>query len=186
MKKNLINLRLFEDGANGTGAEEGAGNSNNKGTYSFEQAEEIANARAQKAERAALANYFRSQGMTEEEITSAITDFKAKKQASQPNVDAITKERDAYKAQIAQMNNEKYLSSKGVKAEDVDYVSFKIGQKVDDKTDFKKAADSFLKENPRFTASAYRVSTSVQSGGNGRIEDTNDSINAAIRRAAGR
>lgn len=96
-----MNLRLFEDGnaggAGSAGQGDGAGNGdgghtgNAGATYSYEQAEEIANARAGKAERAALANYFRRQGMTEEEITTAISDFKAKRQASKPDVAAIEK-----------------------------------------------------------------------------------------------
>lgn len=193
MKKRM-DLRLFEggDGSGGQGGGSGNGGSGHEGsagaTYSYEQAEEIANARAAKAERAALANYFRSQGMTEDEITSAINDFKAKKKANEPNVSQIERERDEYKNKVTQMENEKYLSSRGVNAEDLDYVLFKVGQLVDDKTDFKKAADTFLKNNPRYTGQVYRVSTSSQSGGNNGSGDagTNDFINAAIRKAARR
>lgn len=194
MFKRKMNLQLFEDGG-GAGSGGQGGNAGNGGggqganagaTYSYEQAEEIANARANKAERAALANYFRSQGMTEDEITTAINDFKAKRQANQPNVSQIEKERDAYKTQVEHMQNEKILTGKGVKAEDLEYVMFKINQLVDDKTDFKKAVDKFLKENPRFTGKTYRVSTGTQSSGNDGGSDGNDFINAAIRRAAGR
>ena len=85
-------LQLFEDGAGagsgGQGENAGTGGSgqgaNTGATYSYEQAEEIASARAIKAERVALANYFRSQGMTEEQITTAINDFKSKPKESQP------------------------------------------------------------------------------------------------------
>ena len=70
--------------------------------------------------------------------------------------------------------------------DDLDYVIFKVNQMVDDKTDFKKAAEKFIKENPRFTGSTYRVSTGSASSGSGGTENPNDSINAAIRRAAGR
>lgn len=194
MLKRKMNLQLFEDGGGASSGGQG-GNAGNGGggqganagaTYSYEQAEEIANARANKAERAALANYFRSQGMTEDEITTAIHDFKTKRQANQPNVSQIEKERDTYKNQVEQMQNEKILTGKGVKAEDLEYVMFKINQLVDDKTDFKKAADKFLKENPRFTGKTYRVSTGTQSRGNDGGVDGNDFINAAIRRAAGR
>lgn len=183
MFKRKMNLQLFEDGG---GVGSGGQGGNAGATYSYEQAEEIANARANKAERAALANYFRSQGMTEDEITTAINDFKTKRQANQPNVSQIEKERDTYKNQVEQMQNEKILTGKGVKAEDLEYVMFKINQLVDDKTDFKKAADKFLKENPRFTGQTYRVSTGTQSRGNDGGGDGNDFINAAIRRAAGR
>lgn len=194
MFKRKMNLRLFE-GGDGAGSGGQSGNAGNGGggqggnagaTYSYEQAETIANARATQAERAALANYFRSQGMTEEEITTAISDFKAKRQANQPNISAIEKERDTYKAKAEQMENEKVLSAKGVKVDDLDYVMFKVKQLVDDKTDFKKAAEKFLKENPRFTGTTYRVSTGTQSRGNDGGGNGNDFINAAIRKAAGR
>lgn len=193
MRNRKMFLQLFEggDGA-GAGGQGGAGTGsggqggNTGATYSYEQAETIANARATQAERAALANYFRSQGMTEEEITTAINDFKAKRQASQPNVSAIEKERDTYKTKVEQMENEKILTTKGVKDEDLEYVMFKVEKLVDEKTDFKKAAEKFLKENPRFTGQTYRVSTGTQSRGNDSGGNGNDFINAAIRKAAGR
>lgn len=194
MRNKKMYLQLFEggDGAGsggqgtGTGTGSGGQGGNAGATYSYEQAEEIANARADRAERAALANYFRSKGMTEDEITTAINDFKAKKQANQPNVSQIEQERDTYKNQVEQMQNEKILTGKGVKADDLDYVMFKVNQLVDDKTDFKKAAEKFLKENPRFTGQTYRVSTGTQTRGNDTGGNDNNFINAAIRRAAGR
>ena len=188
-------LQLFEggNGAGSGGQGDGAGNggSGQNGsagaTYSYEQAQEIANARANQAERAALANYFRSQGMTETEITTAINDFKAKREANQPNVSAIEKERDDYKNKVTQMENEKVLTSKGVRTDDLEYVMFKVEKMVDDKTDFKKAAEKFLKDNPRFAGQqVYRVSTGTQSRGNDGGGNGNDFINAAIRKAAGR
>lgn len=192
--KYKMYLQLFEEGGGaGSGGQGGnAGNGggghtgNTSATYSYEQAEEIASARANKAERTALANYFRSQGMTEEEVTAAINDFKTKKQANQPNVSQIKQERDTYKSQVEQMQNEKILTGRGVRADDLDYVMFKVNQMVDDKTDFKKAAEKFLKDNPRFTGQTYRVSTGTQSRGNDSGGNGNDFINAAIRRAAGR
>lgn len=194
MRKKRMNLQLFEDGGGagsggqgGNAGNGGGGHAGNTGaTYSYEQAEEIASARANKAERTALANYFRSQGMTEEEVTAAINDFKTKKQANQPNVSQLEKERDTYKNQIEQMQNEKILTTKGVRPEDLDYVMFKVEKMVDDKTDFKKAAEKFLKENPRFTGPTYRVSTGTQTKGNDSGGNNNDFINAAIRKAAGR
>lgn len=187
MKKRLLMiLQLFdgdEGGQGGAGA--GDGNQGKAGaTYSYEQAEEIANARASKAERAALADYFRKNGMSEVEITTAISDYKAKQKANQPNVSAIEQERDTYKAEAEQLKNEKVLSAKGVKAEDLDYVMFKVQKMVDDKTDFQKAAEKFLKENPRFAGGGtYRVSATSSTEGNGSSGSTNNSINDAIRRA---
>lgn len=68
--KKIMYLQLFEDGGGagsgnqGGNAGDGNGNqgSTGGGTYSYEQAEEIATARAQRAEQAALRSYFQQQG----------------------------------------------------------------------------------------------------------------------------
>lgn len=193
--RRRMNLQLFEggDGAGSNGQSGNAGNGgggqagNTGATYSYEQAEEIANARATQAERAALANYFRSQGMTETEITTAINDFKTKRQAQQPNVSQITQERDEALKKVSQYENEKILTGKGVKADDLDYVVFKVNQLVTDKKDFKAAAEEFLKSNPRFVGKTYQVSTGVSSGSAGNnVETKNEQINNMIRNAFGR
>ena len=203
MKRNTVfNLQLFADGgeagasnggannagngANGGAENKSTGGNNNGGSYSFEQAEQIANARAEHASRAALAKYFEGQGMTQDEVTAAINDFKAKKAAAAPNVAAITKERDEALAKVAEMEHTALLRDKGVKADDLDYVLFKVNALVDDKTDFKKAAEAFLKDNPRFTGQGYKVSTGVKDGGTGASQNANDIINNSIRGAFGR
>ena len=196
MRKRFFDLQLFTDGGEGGAGAAGAGTAgngngsqNNAGgaTYSYEQAEQIAQARADRAEKAALADFFKRQGMSEDEVTAALADFKAKKAAHQPNVTAVEKERDAALAQVEEMKNTNYLRDKGVKPDDLDYVLFKVSKQVDDKTDFKKAADAFLKENPRFTGQGMKVvSTGKPDGGSGTGQTVNDSINASIRSAFGR
>lgn len=203
MKKHF-NLQIFDDGGqSGAGAQgaqggaAGTGNSgqastgNNGGGYSFQQAEEIANARAERAEKAALSSYFKQQGMSEEEVNQALKDYKANKEKQKPNVDAITQERDKAVAELAAMKQAQTLQAKGVKAEDMDYVQFKIGKlmEADDKLDFDKAMAKFLKENPRYAqgGSGYRVKTGTDaSQGSGSQQGDNASINDAIRRAARR
>ena len=198
-KKLLFDLQLFTDGGdggtgtgagsagNGDGGQKGNAGGTGSGGYSFEQAEEIAEARADRASKAALASYFKQQGMSEEEITAAINDYKQKKAKNQPDVSAIAQQRDDALKKVAEMENMEYLRAKGVKQEDIDYVLFKAGKNVDDKTDFKKAADAFLKENPRFTGQGYKVvSTGKPDGGSGNGQTVNDSINASIRSAFGR
>lgn len=88
---------------------------------------------------------------------------------------------NTYKQQLEQMRNEKTLTEMGVRAADMDYIMFKAGQRVDGKTDFKAAAEAFLKENPRFTGPTYRVSTGIQTRGN----DTAGKSDAEIRKAMG-
>lgn len=194
-KRFVMNLQLFDDGGQG-GAGNSAGTAGNGNggqtastgaTYSFEQAEQIANARADHASRAALANYFKQQGMTEDQVTQAIADFKTRQQAQQPNVEAIQKERDEAKAALENYKHREFLTSKGVGKEYLDFVSFEISKKVDDKTTFEKAAEAYLKDNPRYAGHGnYRVSSGTQPGGSGTAQDTNDTINSSIRQAFGR
>ena len=196
MKNKFMNLHIFEEGGNG-GEGNTAGQNRNRGNgngsqsgnvgYTFEQAEEIANNRAEKASRAALASFYRQQGLSEEQITTAIADFKAKQKAQQPDVDTITRERDAAQKELQELKNEKILTGKGVKADDLDYVMFKVSKLVDDKTDFTKAAEKFLKENPKYTgAGTYRVSTSTGSDNQDTGGSVNMNINDRIRAAARR
>ena len=190
--KHFMNLKLFdgEGGTGGDGGQGGAGTgSGSQGrsgaTYSYEQAEEIANARADRATKAALSNYFRQQGMTEDEVTQALNDFKARKDKSKPDVSAIIKERDDAVKELESMKHTNYLRDKGVSKDDLDYVMYKASQMVDDKTDFEHAADKFLKENPRYSGQGrYRAAGSVKSGsGSGSSQTVNDKINDAIRNA---
>ena len=198
-----MNLQLFEDGdgagSGNQGGNAGTGNggqgsagvtsgAHGTGTYTYEQLEEIANARVERSERTALANFFRNQGMTETEVTQAINKFKADRAANQPNATRLQQERDDALNEVQQMKNEKFLSNKGVKSDDLDYIMFKVSKLVDDKTTFEKAAEKFLKENPRFTGSAnsYRISTSSGNSSEGSGGNMNASINDRIRAAARR
>ena len=83
------------------------------------------------------------------EVTFADKDLEAAFQLLQ-------QERDNALKKVEQMEQEKVLTSKGVRTEDLDYVMFKISKMVDEKTDFKKAAEKFLKENPRFTGQSCK------------------------------
>ena len=203
MYKKRMMLQLFEDGAGaGSGGQGGnAGNGNSSqgsagnasgahgtGTYTYEQLEEIASSRAKKSERVALANFFRGQGMTEEEVTQAITKFKTDRAANQPNVTQLQQDLENSRKEVQQMKNEKFLSEKGVKADDLDYVTYKVSKMVDDKTTFEKAAEKFLKENPRFAGGgSYRIAdSSAGNSSNGSGGNMNASINDRIRAAARR
>ena len=118
MKRKMY-LQLFEDGtgagSGGQGGNAGTGSGGqgpagasgaHTGTYTYEQLEEIASARADKSERAALANFFRSQGMSEQEVTQAINDFKAQRAANQPNTSKLQQDLDDARKEVQQMKNE--------------------------------------------------------------------------------
>lgn len=200
--KRRMDLQLFEDGAgagsgnqggnagSGNGGQGSAGGASgaHAGTYTYEQLEEIASARVNKSERAALANFFRSQGMTEAEVTEAITQFKNERAANQPDTAKLQRERDDALKKVQQMENEKLLTAKGVKQDDLDYVMFKVSKMVDDKTTFDKAAEKYLKENPQYAggSASYRMTSSSGGNSNGSGGNINASINDAIRAAARR
>lgn len=199
MRKRMY-LQLFEDGTgvgsngqggnnagNGNGNQGNAGETGNQATFSYAQAEEIAQARAERAERSALKSYFQQQGMSEDQVTQAIADYKAQQKKNQPNVTQMQQDLADARNEVQQMKNEKLLASKGVKTDDLDYVLYKVSKMTDEKTSFEKAADKYLKENPRFTSgSGYRVSTSTGNALNGSVENVNATINDAIRSAARR
>lgn len=199
MRKRMY-LQLFEDGTgvgsngqggnnagNGNGNQGNAGETGNQATFSYAQAEEIAQARAERAERSALKSYFQQQGMSEDQVTQAIADYKAHQKKNQPNVTQMQQDLADARNEVQQMKNEKFLASKGVKTDDLDYVLYKVSKMTDEKTSFEKAADKYLKENPRFTlGSGYRVSTSTGNASNGSVENVNATINDAIRSAARR
>lgn len=199
MRKRMY-LQLFEDGTgagsngqggnnagNGNGNHGNAGETGNQATFSYAQAEEIAQARAERAERSALKSYFQQQGMSEDQVTQAIADYKAQQKKNQPNVTQMQQDLADARNEVQQMKNEKFLASKGVKTDDLDYVLYKVSKMTDEKTSFEKAADKYLKENPRFTSgSGYRVSTSTGNASNGSVENVNATINDAIRSAARR
>lgn len=192
------NLQLFEDGGgSSSGAAQGRqagsgdggqGSAGGKGTYSFEQAEEIANARAQRAEQAALKSYFQQQGMAEDEVKAALAEYKTKKEKQKPNVSAIEQERDEALTKLQQYEHEKALTGMKVKAEDLDYVLFKVNALVTDKKDFKTAAAEWLKDNPRYKdGGTYRMSSSTAAAEGSKGADTgNEAINNMIRGAFGR
>ena len=174
------------NGGQGNAGSGNGGQGSTGGTFTYEQLDEIATSRADRATKAALKSYFQQQGLSEQEAAAAIEQYKKDKAARQPNASALEKERDQYKAQLEERDNKDYLRDKNVKAEDLDYVLFKAQQLVDDKTDFKKAADKFLKDNPRYAGNGYKVSTSSASGSEGSSGSKHASINDAIRNAARR
>jgi len=186
-----INLQLFADGGEGgSGAQSttaGSGAGAQSGTYTYQQAEEIATARADRAEKAALKSYFQQQGMSEAEVQQAMVDYKANKEKNKPDVSAIEKERDEANKELSNLKNEKVLSGMKVKSEDLDYVMYKVNKLVPDKKDFKTAAEEWLKENPRYKeGGGYRVVTSTNTGSSVETGNGNEAINNMIRSSFGR
>lgn len=104
-------------------------------------------------------------------------------------MDAITKERDDARAELAAMKNGQKLTQLGVRPEFSRFVLSEIDtlMKEDSKLDFDKAAAKFLKDNPQYKTgnSSYRVKTGTDGSGAGSSGDKGNAfINDAIRRAA--
>lgn len=104
--------------------------------------------------------------------------------------DTFRQERDDARRELEQYKNNAFLKSRGVRDEDLEYVTFKAEKLVDDKTDFQKAAETVLAQNPRFLVKGYRVvSMGKPDGGPGSESSgaaqrgANDSD--AIRKAMG-
>lgn len=190
--KYIMNLFIFDDGDGANGSNGGNGNGSQEvnrnagATFTYEQLNEIASSRAERAERAALKNYFSQAGLSEAEAQAAFEKYKADKKAQQPNVSEIEKERDGYKAKYEEMMNTNFLRSKGVHDDEMEFVMFKISKNVTDKKDFKAAAEEFLKSNPRYTSSSYRMSGAAGSNNSGSSHSHGMSSNDAIRAAARR
>ena len=196
-RKYRMNLHLFDENAgnggqnagNGNGSQGNAGtagasgNNAGSGTFTYDQLDEIATSRAERAERSALKSFFQQKGLTEEETNAAIDQYKADKAAKQPDISAVEKERDQYKQQLEERDCLDYLRKKGVREEDLDYVAFQTKKGVNKDTDFKKSADKYLKDNPRYAGTGYRVNTSTGTAATGSSRSQHASINDSIRNA---
>lgn len=175
MKNRNAFLQYFAEG-------EQPGTETQKHGYSYEQAEEIANARAERATKSALTSYFKQAGLTEEEATAAFEDYKKKKLENTPNIKAIEEERDAAKAELQKYKNTEVMKKAGVKDEYLEYVSYEIAKDTSDKKFDEKLAE-FLKKHPTYAAEkkTYTVKTGTkQEDGKGGKEGNAD-INAILR-----
>lgn len=91
--------------------------------------------------------------------------------------DELKERNDTLLKELNQIKNEKYLISKGVPVEDVDYFAFKIQKMVDEKTSFEQAAESYLKDKK---VGGIRISTGIETKGN-YLTNENERINDAFR-----
>ena len=106
-------------------------------------------------------------GMPSDEELTEFRAWKNSQQTEQEKWNALQSERDTAKkdlsealAKIEQYEHERYLLSKGVNAEDVDYYAFKVAKLVNENKTFEEAADEFIaarKPNAGQTENARRV-----------------------------
>lgn len=159
------------------------------GELTFTQAEFDALISKEKAMAVAKA----TKGMPTDEELTAFRTWQQSQQTEQERWNNITKERDTVRTELSaaqkkleQYRREKFLLSKGVSADDVDYYAFKIGKLVTDTTDFETAAAEYLKDHaPKEPEPGrMRVEMAAPLGGNISTKaTTNDAMNAMIRGA---
>lgn len=189
-KRILLNLQLFAEDPTPTEPPANpptpANNPPAAPEIDYDKLASIVQGKQSATEDSVLRGYFKQQGLSKEDADKAIADFKEKQKANDPNNKV-----KALESELNQYRQNEVLSKKHVNASDYDYVSFKANKLVSEKNlTFEKAVDAFLKDNPHFVSgqkSGYRiVDTGATAGGAGAAGDSNDSINAAIRRAAGK
>lgn len=109
-------------------------------------------------------------------------------QTEQQKWDTLQKERNDFESQLSstqkelnQMKRERYLISKGVPVDDVDYYAFKITKQMNDDDDFETAAENYLKNNDK----KHNTTTIVNFGVNANKGHTTlslaDEINRKLR-----
>lgn len=108
----------------------------------------------------------------------------AKKDSS---ITALTGERDSARAdlkkaqdELATIKQERFLLSKGVPSEDIDYYGFKIGKLVSGDKTFEQAAEEFLKDKNIGTR-VVSTGGSVSSGTHQEAVKPNQLMNDLIR-----
>ena len=72
----------------------------------------------------------------------------AEEEESSREMEKLREELKSVRGQLARMEHERYLLSRGVPEEDLDYYAFKIEHMDGAGADFKKAAKEYLKAHP--------------------------------------
>ena len=123
-----------------------------------------------------------------------VQEYRTMKAAQQQHSDSaqqlasMTTERDNLQTALAKANaeneamkRERYLQSKGVSADDLDYYAFKIGKQVTADKNFEAAADEYLKDHNK--ESNTRVDLGGGLSGSNSAAKANKIMNDLIRSA---
>lgn len=120
-----------------------------------------------------------------EDELSAYRSWKESQQTEQERWNNLTKERDesrtaltAAQAELEQLKREKYVLSKGLSGEEAEFISFKAGKMVDDKTTFEQAVDALTADRKKTT-----FDWTAPVGEGTKKTGANDAMNALIRGA---
>lgn len=126
---------------------------------------------------------------TQDDVNRIVGERLSRVKQDTDSADTYRQERDDARRELEQYKQNGFLKSRGVKDEYLEFVTFKAEKLVDEKTDFQKAAETVLAQNPQFagrTRGYTVVSTGTPDGGSGSgtgkggTDDPN-----AIRKAMG-
>lgn len=153
----------------------------NGGEVTFTQAEVDALISKEKARAVAKA----TKGMPSEEELTAYRTWKDGQAGGKDRWDKLTGERDtlagkltAAEAERDQLKRDLYLAQKGLTGEEAEFIAFKAGKMVDDKTTFEQAVDALTAERKKTT-----FDWTAPVGGGSSKTGENDVMNALIRGA---
>lgn len=120
-------------------------------------------------------------------VTKALSTVQAKLDAeikkssgmkSSEDFSAIEEELNKSKTELGKLKQEKYVLSKGLTGEEAEFIAFKAGKMVDDKTTFEQAVDALTADRKK---TSFDWTAPV--GGGTQKTGENDVMNALIRGA---
>lgn len=120
-------------------------------------------------------------------VTKALSTVQAKLDAeikkssgmkSSEDFSALEEELNKSKTELGKLKQEKYVLSKGLTGEEAEFIAFKAGKMVDDKTTFEQAVDALTADRKK---TSFDWTAPV--GGGKQKTGENDVMNALIRGA---
>lgn len=207
MKKRFLTMNLQFFAGDGTGSGEGSGdgkegtqnnqNNNNQTTqqaFDYDKLASIISGKQSVAEDTVLKNYFKQQGLSQDEMTQAINQYKTQKAQNTPDVAAIQTELAQAKNEAREAMIEKEatlqaitlgLDSKTIpyvlKLADLSKVAGEDG-KVNAE-ELKNALNKVLEDVPQLKPSQQQNNTGFQIGNTGQQQNNNaneDQLKAAF------
>lgn len=157
MKENnklKLNIQTFAEGDGGS--EGGAAGAETKPEAKY--TDEDVNRLVAAAKGKEKSGFLKSLGFEkEDDLKAAMKDYqeylKTKKSAEEIANEAKSKaerERDEALNKLTAYERKEMMAEAKVNPDFYDYVAFRVGKSVDEKTDFKKALTAFAKENPKY------------------------------------
>lgn len=193
MTRFPLNIQLFAEGEGGTPPAAAtppavATPASGQG-YTQEQLDTIAEARASRASEAALKDFFKQQGLSQQEITAALDKYKVDKAASTPDPQKIQSELAAAQqnAALAQLDKQATLKALelGIDVKQIEYVlklaDIKLPENGEVKDeDIETALKAVLEAVPAFKPQAPIIKPGFVLGADGKQQRKHNTGNVSM------